>query len=360
MIGIKLAIHCAPDDFSARWIEYCNEHEIPFKIVDCTSSTIINDLADVQCLLWNWGKVPVDYLVAKQLLSVVQLMGIVVFPDWNTSWHFDDKVAQKYLLESIGAPLVSSHVFYDKKTVYEWLKNVEFPTVFKLRGGAGSLNVYLVHNIQQAKNLCNTAFGRGFKPIAGYFSDYKTKLEKSKSSGGLLQKLRRLPSALKKIALSNRMLPIQRGYAYFQEYMPDNVYDTRITIIGSRAFGFRRLVRPGDFRASGSGRIDYTPEKIDKECISIAFETVSKLRTQSLAFDFVYDQNRKPRIIEISYSFVADAVYKCPGYWDMHMQWRQGHVWPQDAIIEDLLSKCKAEQCDTVEDIIPNCNDKPF
>ena len=40
----------------------------------------------------------------------------------------------------------------------------------------------------------------------------------------------------------------RRGYVYFQDFIPDNQFDTRVTVIGNRAFAFIRKVRPGDFR----------------------------------------------------------------------------------------------------------------
>ena len=52
-------------------------------------------------------------------------MGTPVFPNYNTSWHFDDKVGQKYFLEAIDAPLVPSHIFYSKKEALEWIKNAK-------------------------------------------------------------------------------------------------------------------------------------------------------------------------------------------------------------------------------------------
>ena len=70
----------------------------------------------------------------------------MVFPNFNTAWHFDDKVGQKYLLEAIDAPLVPSYVFYSKEMALKWLEQTQFPKVFKLRGGAGSANVKLVQD----------------------------------------------------------------------------------------------------------------------------------------------------------------------------------------------------------------------
>ncbi len=75
---------------------------------------------------------PRDILFAKQLLFSLEQSGIIVFPDFNTGWHFDDKVGQKYLLETIDAPLVPSYVFYSKKEALEWDEQTNFPKVFKL------------------------------------------------------------------------------------------------------------------------------------------------------------------------------------------------------------------------------------
>src|SRR5262249_35857724 len=116
-------------------------------------------------------------------------------------------------------------------------------------------------------------------------------------------------------------MPRERGYLYFQEFMEENSFDTRITIIGNRAFAFTRNNRPGDFRASGSGRICYDISRIDRRCVEIAFRVAGSLRSQSLAFDFLFNASHEPVIGEISYCFMAKAVYDCPGHWDANLVW---------------------------------------
>lgn len=123
----------------------------------------------------------------------------------------------------------------------------------------------------------------------------------------------------------------------FQQFMPDNTTDTRITVIGGRAFGFVRNVRANDFRASGSGSIDYDREKIDRECVKVAFGVSDALGTQSLALDFVKDPDGKPVVVEISYGFVPEAVHEAGGYWDRQGQWCPGDFWPEHLIVDDLL-----------------------
>ena len=74
------------------------------------------------------------------------------------------------------------------------------------------------------------------------------------------------------------------------KYLPNNTYDTRITIIGERAFGFIRENRYNDFRASGSGKISYDKTAIDLKCVEIAFEISQKLKFQTMAYDFIYNE----------------------------------------------------------------------
>ena len=342
MNSSRIAIHERPGSFSDRWIEYCKEQRIPYGLVSCYDSEIVKTLKGFDMLLWHWNQAdPKAILFARQLLLSITNLGIKVFPDINTCWHFDDKLGQKYMLESINAPLVPSYVFYDKKKAMDWIDETDFPKVFKLRGGAGSSNVHLMKDPHDAKKMVKMAFGRGFEANAGYFSDLSTKMKKTRKTNDYLGKIKRLPSSLMTIYMNNKMRARERGYVYFQDFIVGNKWDTRITVIGNRAFGFRRMVRTNDFRASGSGEIDYDVPKINTRCVEIAFDVVRKLQPQSMAFDFVEDENSNPLIVEVSYCYVASAVTSCNGHWDRNLNWHEGTMWPQDAIIEDLLAQMK-------------------
>jgi glutathione synthase/RimK-type ligase-like ATP-grasp enzyme len=266
-----------------------------------------------------------------------EAMGVAVFPNMATCWHFDDKVAQKYLLEAVGAPLVPTYVFYDLSEALQWIDRAVFPKVFKLRTGAGSLNVRLVRHAQQARTLAKQAFTGGFQPVAHYWQDARKRFRTARQRRDLLGIVKRLPRTLATIRQLNRGLGRERGYVYFQDFIADNQFDTRVTIIGTRAFTFTRNVRPGDFRASGSGDIVYDVDRILPQCVQIAFEVTRKVGSQSMAFDFVLAPHQQPMIVEVSYCYDPAAVYQCMGHWDDQLKWHQGHIWPQDAILIDLL-----------------------
>ncbi len=341
----QVAIHHRSRSWSDRWIEYCDIHAIPYKQVNCLDSDIIKQLTSFDCLLWHWSHGdPREQLMARHVIRAAEAMGVKVFPDTATCWHFDDKIAQKYLLEAIGASLVPTHVFYDLKEAFCWIDRASFPKVFKLRRGAGSSNVRLVHSATEARALAERAFSSGISPVPHYGQDALQRYRAAKRRGDLLNVVRRLPRVLATIRHNRRMMGPEKGYIYFQDFIPGNDFDTRVVVIGDRAFAFIRIVRPGDFRASGSGENVYDPHRINQKCVETAFDVARKIGSQSLAFDFVIGESQQPLLLEVSYAFGASkytnaghAVHSCPGYWDGRLDWHQGHMWPQDAILIDLL-----------------------
>ena len=336
--SVILGLSIRPGSFSDRWVELCRELGIPFREMDPFLPDFIQQALGLNAFAWHWSHDDAKAaLMARQVTMALEAMGVEVFPNTATSWHYDDKVGQKYLLEAIGASVPESWVFYDLQAALSWVEGAVFPKVFKLRCGAGSSNVRLVKSRQEAEALCRKAFKKGFASSGGYFSDAKTKVRKVQSWAAFVGKLRRAPSAFLKAVRTSSELARSRGYIFFQEFLPGNAHDTRITVIGDRAFGFIRRNRPGDFRASGSGALDHATDLVSLECVRSAFDVAKKLGTQSLAFDFLWDENKRPMIVEISYCYQAEAVYKCPGHWDSCMNWHEGHLWPQDAILNDLL-----------------------
>lgn len=335
---MKIAIHHTPGSFSERWINYCKEKGISYKVVNAYDSDIIEQVSDCDTFMWHHHQANYkDALFAKQLLYSLQIAGKKVFPDFNTGWHFDDKVGQKYLLEAIDAPLVPSFVFYSKKEALSWIKKTTFPKVFKLRGGAGASNVKLAKTSKEAVRMVNKAFGSGFSQFDrwGYLKERFNKWRQGRDSFvGVIKGIGRLfvPTSYAK------MHSKEKGYVYFQEFVPNNAFDIRIVVVGDKAFAIKRLCREKDFRASGSGKLVYDKRQIDERCVSIAFEVNRRIGSQSVAFDFVFDNNDKPLIVEISYGYSMKAYDACEGYWTSDMQWHEGSRFNFCGwMVEDLI-----------------------
>jgi glutathione synthase/RimK-type ligase-like ATP-grasp enzyme len=338
---MKIAIHKSAWGFSQDWIKYCTQADIPYKIVDCYSTDIIKELADCDLLLWHHHHSHAkDVLFAKALLFSLQQSGKTVFPDFNTGWHFDDKVGQKYLLESVGAPVARSYVFYDRQQANAWARQTSFPKVFKLRGGAGSTNVRLVHSLNEAKSLIRKAFGSGFSPYNRWV-DLKENIRRFKLGKS---NIKNVLKSVRRIFVSTafaRTIGNQKGYVYFQDFIPGNTFDIRIVTIGQRAFGIKRLTRENDFRASGSGFILYDKIEIPEQCVSIAFKVSAKMNADVVAYDFVFDKDNQPFIVEINYGYAHQAYFKCPGYWDEKLEWHEATFNSADWIIESVIGRWK-------------------
>lgn len=333
---MKIGIHNSPESFSERWIPYCESHDISFKIVDCYQSDIIEQLNDCDALMWHFNhKSPKASKFARQLLFAVKASGKKVFPDFNTVWHFDDKIAQKYLFESLNLPGVSTYVYYSETQALQWAAATSYPKVFKLRNGAGSDNVRLVENQKQAIRLVKQAFGKGFRQYQP-IRNLKERLRKLRAGKTTTWDVVKGIIRLVYTTEYSRVTASEKGYVYFQDFIPGNNHDIRVIVIGERAFAIKRLVRENDFRASGSGFILYEKEHFDEATIRLAFEISEKLNSQCMAYDFVY-QDEKPLLLEISYGFAMHGYDNCTGFWDRELNWHEGRFNPYGWMV-DLMA----------------------
>lgn len=335
---MKIAIHHRPGSFSDRWIEYCKKKNIDYKIVNAFDSDIIEQIKNCDVFMWHHHQsIFKDVLTAKRILFALEQAGVKVFPNFNTAWHFDDKVAQKYLLEAIDAPLVPSYVFYDKQEALNWAKNTTYPKVWKLKGGAGAANVKLTRSYNQARKYINKAFGRGFSQF-DRIGGLKERIRKLREgSGTILDVIKGIIRLIIPTDFSKQQSR-EKGYVYFQKFIPNNDHDTRVVVInGEYAAAEKRYVRKNDFRASGSGKFSY--ENISLEVIELAFKVAKQLKLQSVAFDFIFDEDLNPLIVEVSYGFGTEGISKVPGYWTSDLQWHQGKFNPQAWMVDGIIKK---------------------
>lgn len=338
---MKLAIHHRENSFSDRWIEYCKQKNIDYLIVNCYDTNILEKLKKekITHLMWHFHHSSSrDILISNYVFNAAEAMGVKTFPDFNTRWHFDDKCAQKYLFEALDIPAAKSFVFYSKKEAEKFLSNTKFPIVSKLRRGAGSTNVKLIHNVQEGLDNIEMMFDKGVQSNGSHLSNLDQKMRVAKKIKNPIKLISKVFNHIKKSRAENKLVNAEKGYVYYQEFMPNNDFDTRIIVIGDKAFGIRRFNRDNDFRASGSGKIDYDSSKIDISFVKEAFLATKNMKAQCLAFDFVYDSKKQPKIIEICYAFNMKPYDNCEGYWDNNLNFHKGKFNPQFFMIENLLN----------------------
>lgn len=316
-----------------------DHNSIPYTIIDSDSAEPWSIIDGIELFVFKWGHDHHSRQIAESILPIIENAGIKCFPNYNTCWHYDDKLKQYLLLKKNGFPVVDSYVFWDKQTALNWITNhKEFPLVFKLRNGAGSLSVFLVGTKKKAEKLINRMFGRGVAQDSISFRHLLKTLNFDFKKVFRYYAINFRNKYLKKEKLAYWIR--HKNYVYFQRFMPNNQYDTRVTTAGMRAHAFRRFNRPNDFRASGSNKWDISPENIDLRMIKIALDVSKHFGFQAMAYDFVYDENMEPKIVEMSYLY-GGAGYPdfMNGYWDEHLKWHEGRFWPQYFELIDLLGE---------------------
>ncbi|MDZ7755191.1 hypothetical protein [Rhodohalobacter sp.] len=212
----------------------------------------------------------------------------------------------------------------------------EFPKVFKLRTGSGSAHVKLVKKPNDAKRLINQAFGIGFSQY-DKFANLRERWTKYKigkvNFKEVLKGIVRLGYTTNFAKVAGR----ERGYIYFQDFIPDNNFDNRVIVIDGKACAIKRKNRENDFRASGSGILSYDKENFSEKMIKQSFKIAEAINSKSLAIDYVF-KGREPMIVELSYGFPSGSfVDDCPGYWDRELNWHPGPFDAQGWMVESLL-----------------------
>lgn len=272
--------------------------------------------------------------------------GIPVFPSSRTIWHFDDKIAQQYLLEAAGIPVPETHVFWAEREARAFCAAARYPIVIKLTSGITSENVAILNSREEADYWTTRLFRHGVVSLKrrGFVVHPGTMARRLRDAGRFVAS-----GALPPLG---KRTDLQRDYLLVQEFLDGNAFDTRVTVIGNRAFAFRRFNRPNDFRASGSGLIDWDPSSIQEDAVRLAFRVARCLGTQSLAVD-VLRREDQPVINEISYYYEGWAVAECPGHWalgpgdsdaDGTLTWIDGKRAPEDLILEDFLDDVSAAE----------------
>ena len=333
-------------DYKKRYEDILRYNGIECVRLDASEPDFWDKVAKLDLFIFHWGQYDTVRQMAHTVIPIVEKeYGIPCLPDYKTCWHYDDKIREYYLLKSHGFPVAHCWIFWEKDAAIEWLETATFPVVFKLTTGAGSNNVILINNKKETKKIINKMFANGVK--SGLLP-FKSAL----SNNSLYNRFKRW-TYIKREKIMGRQLAyfvtdppwqLHKNYVLFQEYLPDNLFDNRIITIGERAFVYRRFNRPDDFRGSGSGIKDLNPANVDLKCVKIALQISNKMKFQSMAYDFLYNSEKKPKIIEISYAFPDLTVKVLPGYWDASMNWHEGHFWPQYLCLVDSLKMTDLEQ----------------
>lgn len=342
---MRVAIHQNEDvyahsgSWADEWASYCSANDIEHNAIDFFGAGSPGMLRHYDIALWHFGNYSLqEMLFARSILNAAEHGGTQVFPNSQTSWHFDDKVAQSYLLEAANAQIPKWWHFVTEDACIRWIEEeAHFPIVAKLRNGSGSMNVRLLGDAATAKRFTRTMFGRGRDPSPRIGFKVVSNARSARDLTALRNRLARAPEFFRTRARA-REFPRERGYVYFQEFVPNSGLDFKVVVIDEKLSFIGRRVRKGDFRASGGGDLTFDRSHIVSSIIESAFQTSEVLGFQCMGYDFVVDTETEiPKIIEISYGFSHAALLEAGGYFDRSGQWYPEPLNAPHAILESLL-----------------------
>lgn len=224
-------------------------------------------------------------LARRYIYFFNQEMQLPTYPDWHSYWHYDDKIAQSMLFQKYDIPSPKTRVFVCKDKALHFAEDAEYPLIFKCAHGAGSSNVGMLKNKKATVAYIKKAFDRGLKTN---FKDDR-----------------------------------QKGYVYFQEFLPNNDGDYRLVCYDDvMAHGFFRNNRAGEPFASGSGKFQIfdLPESL----LDFTTSVNKKLKNSIMSYDLIKGRNDEWVITEMSviYGDLTNQIYnKTPVFQKQANSW---------------------------------------
>ncbi len=313
-------------------------HRLSYEVIDIWSPDWLDLLDGIQVVIWNpvlMGPRAAQHLKEKVYFLERHLNRLVI-PNYETVWHFESKVAQSYVFNKHGIPTPRTVISSDYHKMSDALRDMQPPFVFKSSHGAGGKYVIMVRShsraMRELTRICSRQLWREARRRAG--SRFKA----------ILSNLHR---AWLWHAIASRLRSEEQyTVPYVQEFVAGNDKDLRITAIGDRyAFGFWRRNRRNDFRASGSGLVDYElpiPEELVRYCL----ELNKSLSLDTMAYDIIF-RNGLAVMLEMSYTYSDDAIHDCRGHFvlqpDGALTFREGRTWPQELWVDWAVHRAETE-----------------
>jgi hypothetical protein len=337
---LKIAVGRDRGGWHERFIHAIEEKmkELPglrFSLVNLDRDDWIEQVTDSSVILWKppyMGHEFAGYMKEK-IHFLERYMGKLVVPNFSTVWHFESKAAQSYLFRHLGVAAPGTIVSFDFDEAMELSGRETFPVVIKSPAGAGSVNVRASGNRRDLQRYLRKTFSPAL-------------WDRSMHEGGRLRRgLKAIRHAWFRDFLARKLRNSGLfGVAYWQEFIHDNPADLRVTVIGDGfALGFWRRNRPGDFRASGSGRLDFeTP--IPEEAIRLCVDLNRRLDFDSMAYDILF-RDGGMLISEMSYGYSDEAIHNVSGYSilepDGSLRFVEGNTWPQKLWVDWALERAR-------------------
>ena len=300
-------------DAHPYWTKYrrfLQHNGFPYLLVDIHSSSWVEQLDDVDLVIWRPSSRLNELDEARRKIFFLQeFLGKRTYPTLRAVNLYEDKILQSWVLRYIGADMPTTIASFSEADALAAVADLGPDVVWKIAAGSSSIGVERL-STRQARAAVRRAFSARGRHTYWPFAN-------------------------------------QKGYMYAQALEADLSIDMRILVIGPLLFGYYRDAPPGEFRASGMGRV--RKEALPAEALEEAWQLARRLDVGAVAIDFIVDAEcRKRKVIEFS-SFIQVLspmqliVDGLPGAYvrsaPQRFAFSPGCYWPQELALAEVLGR---------------------
>ena len=254
-----------------RWTKYrrfLETNGIPHEIYDLHAHDWIEKAAPLDAVI-NVVSNDLDRLEETRVKYhfLERTLGKRCYPSADQVLLYENKSLEAFIAEGCGLPFAKTYISHSREDALAMIEAAPYPLVSKIDHSSGSLGVELVPDVRGASRIVRQAFSR----------------------------------AGRKVHVPWRR---QKGYVYFQEFVPNDGFDIRVILVGDRAFGYYRRVPKGDFRASGMNTVER--RGLPEEAIRVALEVQRHVDSPQLVVDMVHGLDGRFVIVEYSIICLMD------------------------------------------------------
>lgn len=214
----------------------------------------------------------------------------ILLPPFDFLKAHENKGYQELLRRKLGILSLKSYYFSNVSDIEKY--SFDFPLVFKPVSGAGSKGVAIVNSKREIYNLISLKDKWYWK-----YSNRKKNFHET-----IRYKYER-----------------QTGGFTLQEFLPGLDSDYKVLVFGEKYYVVNRKVRPGDFRASGSGSFEHIG--LNKELLIYAKSIFEKLGVPFASLD-ICKYNEKYFLIEFQCMHLGPLVMLgSQGYFHYDDKW---------------------------------------
>jgi glutathione synthase/RimK-type ligase-like ATP-grasp enzyme len=293
-----------------KFERFLKNNQISYEFIDIYCSDFMEEAKDFDLVLWRTLNTPSSQWEAETKIRLLEEeLGIICFPSSKDVWWYENKERQYYLLKQKGLPMVETFISHNRAEALAYVENCEYPFVSKISIGSGSLGVRKIRDKRAARHLCRQVFGRGKSTYWSYLK--------------------------------------QKDYVYFQRMVENDGVDLRVINMGDNYFGYYRHANDGDFRASGTGKVE--KHQLPVAALELARQTKLALNAREMiAVDFLYDEvSGRYLIIEISIFVqtmtsipaMEDGVPGVYRYRKGAFEFEPGRFWVQELACVELMKE---------------------